>query len=111
MNSICYEIKKVTERLSAVDQRLLVVDQKLDAQNVKIQCLENKMPERESKVQQIDIRTSTHVRPFYFTDDALVPTPPPLHIPGPNNITTSLETLVATPEGALYSKDGATHPI
>ncbi|XP_049527563.1 uncharacterized protein LOC119459144 [Dermacentor silvarum] len=56
LNSICFEIQKINERLSAVDQRLLVVDKKIDAQNVKIRCLENRMPEIVPKVQEMDIR-------------------------------------------------------
>ncbi|KAL1416057.1 hypothetical protein MTO96_006528 [Rhipicephalus appendiculatus] len=62
LNSICFEIQKINERLSAVDQRLLVMDQKIDAQNVKIACVENRVQGTESKVQEMDIRTSTSTR-------------------------------------------------
>ncbi|KAH6932023.1 hypothetical protein HPB50_002517 [Hyalomma asiaticum] len=34
LNSVCLEIRRLNERLSAVDQRLTVMDQKIDAQNV-----------------------------------------------------------------------------
>ncbi|KAL1443742.1 hypothetical protein MTO96_030192 [Rhipicephalus appendiculatus] len=66
LNSICFEIQKINERLSAVDQRLLVMDQKIDAQNVKIACVENRVQGTESKVQEMDIRTSTSVRLAVF---------------------------------------------
>ncbi|KAH7959771.1 hypothetical protein HPB49_013712 [Dermacentor silvarum] len=68
LNSICFEIQKINERLSAVDQRLLVVGQKIDAQNVKIQCLGNRMPEIEPKVQEMDISSSTRIRPVFLPD-------------------------------------------